>query len=261
MLEAETTDQKPTKGGKKWGWLLLIPTVPLCLLLLIYLTVESHQGNIYENIAIEQVPEMPAAIVFGAGINSREFHDRIRTAVNLYKAGKVEKLLMTGDNRYANYNEPIAMKKAAVALGVPERDITCDFAGFRTYDSIYRARDIFGLKQAVLVSQRYHLPRAIFLAQNLGLEVVGVDAAVRSYGAWQSWYDLREVAAAEAAFLDVITQRKPKFLGKKEPLFPEDTDSAATESTSDSTNENPNREKQISEKPAGDKPIGAKPID
>lgn len=209
------------KGKKRWLWLLLLPLLPICAMVLIYIEVESHQGSIYESHNVESVPQMPAAIVFGAGINSHEFHDRVRTAVSLYKSGKVAKLLMTGDNRHMNYNEPIAMKKAAVSLGVPEQDITCDFAGFRTYDSIYRARDIFGLRQAVLVTQRYHLPRAIFLAQSLGLEVVGVDAAVRSYGAWQKWYDLREIAAAEAAWLDVMTQRKPKFLGKKEPLFPE----------------------------------------
>lgn len=217
----EKPSEKLRKGKKRWLWLLLLPLVPLCAMVLIYLEVEGHQGSIYENHNVDEVPKMPAAIVFGAGINSLEFHDRVRTAVSLYKSGKVAKLLMTGDNRHMNYNEPIAMKKAAVSLGVPEQDITCDYAGFRTYDSIYRARDVFGLKQAVLVTQRYHLPRAIFLAQSLGLDVVGVDAAVRSYGAWQRWYDLREIAAAEAAWLDVMTQRKPKFLGKREPLFPE----------------------------------------
>jgi len=206
------------KISKRWLWLLLLPLLPAGAMFLIYQEVESHKNSIYANVA--NVPEMPAAIVFGAGINSLEFRDRIDTAVSLYKQGKVSKLLMTGDNRYMNYNEPIAMKKAAVQRGVPERDITCDYAGFRTYDSLYRARDIFGLKQAILVSQRYHLPRAIFLAQSLGLEVVGVDAAVRSYGAWQNWYDIREIAASEAAWLDVVMKRKPKFLGKKEPLFP-----------------------------------------
>jgi SanA protein len=212
---------KPAKALNKKTWLLILLVVisPPLAMFLIYQEVESHKDGIYGSVAA--VPQMPAAIVFGAGINSLEFHDRIATAVSLYKEGKVGKLLMTGDNRYVNYNEPIAMKKAAVSLGVPEEDITCDFAGFRTYDSLYRARDIFGVKQAVLVSQRYHLPRAIFLAQNLGLQVVGVDAAIRSYGAWQSWYDVREVAASEAAWFDVITRRKPKFLGKKEPLFPE----------------------------------------
>ncbi len=204
---------------KTWLIILLVVISPPLAMFLIYQEVESHKDGIYGSVAA--VPQMPAAIVFGAGINSLEFHDRIATAVSLYKEGKVSKLLMTGDNRYVNYNEPIAMKKAAVSLGVPEKDITCDFAGFRTYDSLYRARDIFGVKQAVLVSQRYHLPRAIFLAQNLGLQVVGVDAAIRSYGAWQSWYDVREVAASEAAWFDVVTRRKPKFLGKKEPLFPE----------------------------------------
>jgi SanA protein len=125
---------------------------------------------------------------------------------------------MTGDNGHINYNEPMAMKRVAVADGVPAQDIACDFAGFRTYDSLYRARDIFDVQNAVLVTQRYHLPRAIFLAEKLGLKVVGVDAGRHSY-VRQSWYDLREIAAAEAAWLDVITARQPKYLGKKEPLF------------------------------------------
>ncbi len=207
------------KPGRRqlWTWFVSALLVPPLIMALIYFEVQRHQDSIYDS--AEAVPAMPAAIVFGAGINSPEFKDRIDTAVGLYKSGKVLKLLMTGDNRYVNYNEPIAMKKAAVSRGVPEQDIVCDFAGFRTYDSLYRARDIFGVKQAVLVSQRYHLPRAIFLAQCLGLKVVGIDAGVHSYGPIQSWYDLREFVAAEAAWLDVIAGRKPKFLGKKEPLF------------------------------------------
>lgn len=207
------------KPGRRrlWPWIVSAVVAPPLIMVGIYFEVQRHQDSIYDS--TEAVPAMPAAIVFGAGINSREFRDRIDTAVGLYKSGKVLKLLMTGDNRYINYNEPIAMKKAAVSRGVPEQDIVCDFAGFRTYDSLYRARDIFGVKQAVLVSQRYHLPRAIFLAQCLGLKVVGIDAGVHSYGPIQSWYDLREFVAAEAAWLDVIAGRKPKFLGKREPLF------------------------------------------
>jgi SanA protein len=139
--------------------------------------------------------------------------------VQLYKCGKVQKLLMTGDNSQLNYDEPEAMKAAAVAAGVPARDVVCDYAGFRTYDSLYRARDVFDVHQAVLVTQAYHLPRAIFLARRLGLTVVGMDAALRDYGASQSWFNLRELAAVETAWLDVLTHRKPKFLGKKEPLF------------------------------------------
>lgn len=193
--------------------------IPLIILAAIYFHVEGHKQGIFEKVT--DVPTKPAAIVFGAGIKSAEMRDRVATAVALYKCGKVKKLLMTGDNGHISYNEPMAMKREAIREGVPSDDIACDYAGFRTYDSLYRARDIFDVKDAVLVSQRYHLPRAIFLAERLGLSVVGVDAGMHSYGSRQSWYDLREVAAAEAAWLDITLGRKPKFLGKKEPLFAE----------------------------------------
>jgi len=207
--------KKLTRDTAKWlGVGSIVLTV--CLFL-IYNDVEGRQYAIYKNVA--DVPLMPAAIVFGAGIQTMEAHDRVATAAALYKCEKVKKLLMTGDNGHANYNEPAAMKQDAISMGVPAADITCDYAGFRTYDSLFRARNIFEVKQAVLVTQRYHLPRAMYLAQKLGLNVVGVDAGMRSYGVWQIWYDLREIGAAMAAWFDILTERKSKFLGKKEPLF------------------------------------------
>lgn len=101
---------------------------------------------------------MPVAIVFGAGIGNAVIDDRVQTGVDLYKQGRVRKLLMTGDNGRVGYDEPGAMKVTAIAAGVPAGDIICDYAGFRTYDSLYRARDIFGVTQAALVTQGYHLP-------------------------------------------------------------------------------------------------------
>jgi SanA protein len=165
------------------------------------------------------VPNMPVAIVFGAGIGTPILADRVATAISLYKNGKISKILMTGDNGHLNYDEPYAMKSLAVAAGVPAKDVVCDYAGFRTYDSLYRAHDIFDVQKAVLVTQKFHLPRAIFIAKHLGLSVIGMDASLRSYGFEQCWYELREILASEYAWLDVITQRKPKFLGKKESLF------------------------------------------
>ncbi len=206
-----------TKISRQRQALFVLALIFLALFL-IYQDVENGPYKIYSN--VEEVPPTAVAIVFGAGIGSREFNDRIETAVTLYKLSKVKKILMTGDNGQLSYNEPQAMKRVAIKLGVPAADITCDYAGFRTYDSLYRARDIFAVKQAVLVTQRYHLPRAMFLAEKIGLEVVGVDAGIQSYGAIQSWYDLREIAAAEAAWFDVMNGRKPKYLGKKEPLMP-----------------------------------------
>ncbi|CAN5553988.1 vancomycin high temperature exclusion protein [soil metagenome] len=213
-----TVDAVPQK---RLRWLEisgLITILMLVGLFAIYNEVENQPYKIYSDAKL--VPATSVAIVFGAGIGSREFKDRVSTAATLYKLGKVKKLLMTGDNGHLSYNEPQAMKDVAIQTGVPAKDITCDYAGFRTYDSLYRAKEIFEVQKAVLVTQRYHLPRAMFLAQRLGLEVTGVDAGIQSYGSIQSWYDFREVIAAETAWLDVTTEHKPKFLGKKEPLFP-----------------------------------------
>lgn len=211
----EQINQKKT--SKKTPWFLYSLLAVAAALFWIYNEVENQPYKIYAK--ADEVPAASVAIVFGAGIGSREFNDRIATAVNLYKLGKVTKLLMTGDNGQITYNEPEAMKREAVKAGVPDSDITCDYAGFRTYDSLYRAVHIFDVKDAVLVTQKYHLPRAMFLAGKLGLKASGIDAGIQSYGSIQNWYDFREVVAAEFAWLDVVTNRKPKFLGKKEPLF------------------------------------------
>ena len=184
--------------------------------LLIYVDVQRQSGLIYTSAA--DAPARPVAIVFGAA--GAILEDRVSTGVELYHAGKVRKLLMTGDNSRNNYNEPAAMRRQALAEGVPASAIVCDYAGFRTYDSLYRAHAVFGITSALLVTQRYHLPRALFLARHLGIrDVVGVDAAKRHYaGQWS--FDLREIAAVEVAWVQaVVIHPRPKFLGKPEPLF------------------------------------------
>ena len=182
-----------------------------------YADVERQGRPIYNN--ADTAPYMPVAIVFGAGIKNAVIDDRVQTGVSLYKAGRVRKILMTGDNGRIDYNEPDAMKVEAVAAGVSAGDIVCDYAGFRTYDSLYRARDIFGVSRAALVTQSYHLPRALFLARRLGISVIGVDAARHSYGSAQRWFSLREIAAVETAWLDAdVFHRRPKFLGPREPI-------------------------------------------
>lgn len=182
--------------------------------ILIFLNVHSYGRLICPSVAA--APSEPVAIVFGAV--SVVVTDRVATGVELYRAGKVRKLLMTGDNSRNGYNEPATMKREALAMGVPARDIVCDYAGFRTYDSLYRARDIFGVRSAILVTQGYHLPRALFLARKMGLDVVGVDAAKRVYGG-QIGFDLREIAATEVAWVQAtVTHPRPKYLGKPESL-------------------------------------------
>ncbi len=164
-------------------------------------------------------PVRPVAIVFGA-VGSI-LTDRVLTGVELYKAGKVRTLLMTGDNSRDDYNEPDEMRSIALSQGVPSKDIVCDFAGFRTYDSLYRARDIFGVRSAILVTQGYHLPRALFIARKLGLDVVGVDAAKRRY-VGQGAFNLRELGAIQVAWWQaVVTHPRPKYLGKVEAQLSE----------------------------------------
>lgn len=170
--------------------------------------------------AVADAPERRVAIVFGAGLRrdgrpTAVLYDRVLTAVQLYQQGKVHKLLMSGDNRFENYNEPASMKQAAVELGVPETDIVLDYAGQRTYDTCYRARHIFSLQEAVLITQNFHLPRALYLCEAFGLNAVGVSADQRTYlrGSQLVW-NVREVMATAAALWDVLIARPIPILGE-----------------------------------------------
>jgi SanA protein len=172
------------------------------------------------------VPTRRVAIVFGAGLTrsgeaTPVLKDRVDTAARLYFSGKAEKLLMSGDNRFVEYNEPEAMRQYALSLGVPNQDIVLDYAGRRTYDTCYRAKEIFGIKEAILVTQPFHLARALFLCNALGLDGVGVEANNRVYLKRSLFYwNARELPATVTAFADVLTRPLP-VLGKPEPIFPE----------------------------------------
>ena len=163
-----------------------------------------------------------ALIVLGAGYwpggrLSNALADRMDMAIALYEAGKVNKLLLTGDNRFADYNEPAAMAAYAEARGVPREDLILDFAGRRTYDSCYRASAIFGAEQAILVTQEFHLPRALYTCNQLGLETVGVVADRRTY-VRATWYQLRELFALTRAWLDLKLFRPVPVLGDPIPV-------------------------------------------
>lgn len=175
----------------------------------------------------ENAPHARVAVVFGAGLMrngtpSAVLRDRVETAVELYKSGKVEKLLMSGDNRFISYNEPASMRDYAISLGVPETDIVLDYAGRRTYDTCYRTRHIFNIDQAILVTQNFHLPRAMITCGNLGIQVSGVPADVRRYKtASYLYWNLREVPATTIALWEVWVSRPLPVLGKPEPIFSE----------------------------------------
>ena len=129
--------------------------------------------------------------------------------------------VMSGDNRFENYNEPAAMKTYAVSLGVPEDAVVLDYAGRRTYDTCYRAQHIFGLKEALLVTQRFHLPRAIFTCQGMGMQVNGVTADLRDYNTHSlRFWNLRELPATLVALWQVWVSHPLPVLGDPEPIFP-----------------------------------------
>ncbi len=173
----------------------------------------------------DEVPQQPAAIVFGAGLTpnggpSAVMRDRVRTASELYFAGKVQKLLMSGDNSTIYYNEPAVMREYAIGLGVPAEDIVLDYAGRRTYDTCYRANAIFGLEQAILVTQDFHMPRALYLCNALGVDSVGVQADnYRFRRISLTYWRVREVGASLNAVLDVLILRPLPILGEPEPIF------------------------------------------
>ncbi len=174
--------------------------------------------------ALEDVPQKAVAIVFGAGL-SRDgsptpiLRDRVEMAAALYFRGKVKILLMSGDNRRVSYNEPAAMREYAIQLGVPESAIVLDYAGRRTYDTCYRAGAIFEVKDVVLVTQSFHMPRALLTCNLLGVQAVGVASDQRPHLLRNLMYwNLRELPATLTAFWDVLVSHPQPVLGQKEPI-------------------------------------------
>lgn len=151
------------------------------------------------------------------GTPSPMLRDRVARGAQLYRAGWAKKLLLTGDNSSEHYNEVAVMDQLAQAQGVPAEDTVLDYAGLCTYDSMYRARDIFGVKKLIIVTQEYHLYRALYLAQALGLEAWGVAAEGQDYHG-QTMRDLREILARDKDLLWSIVQPRPKYLGDPIPL-------------------------------------------
>ena len=206
-------------------WILLIFFI-LALAILLVPRVVAAIYSAPRTYSPGDVPPAPVAIVFGAGLNRNGtptpvLQDRVATAADLYFSGKVKKLLMSGDNRYINYNEPGAMQAYAVKLGVPEADIVLDYAGRRTYDTCYRARAIFGVEEAILVTQGYHMPRALYTCNMLGVRSTGVASDLRQYSRqpYLVW-NIRELPAMLVAMWQVHISHPAPVLGDREPIFP-----------------------------------------
>ena len=157
-------------------------------------------------------------LVKSDGVPSDMLHDRLQRGVELYDLGAAPKILMTGDHGRDDYDEVDTMKRFAVEAGVPSENVFMDHAGFSTYESMYRARDIFKAKKILIVTQEYHLYRAIYIAESLGLEAYGVAADYRSYSGQLS-RDVREMLARVKDFGTSLFQPKPTFLGEAIPIW------------------------------------------
>lgn len=163
------------------------------------------------------------AIIFGAGVLpngvSDIFADRLRIGAQLWQAGHIEKILVSGDNRKVDYNEPEKGRIFLLSLGVDGEDIVLDYAGRRTYDTCWRAKNIFGVNDAYLVTQEFHLPRAVFTCSQLGISSFGISASLQSYQG-KLYNIFRESLAQKKAFYEVLFfPHQASITGNKEPIF------------------------------------------
>lgn len=161
-------------------------------------------------------------LILGCGVRedgtpSLMLRDRLETGIALYEAGAAEKFLMSGDHGRKEYDEVNTMKYFAMERGIPSEDIFMDHAGFSTYDSMYRARDVFCVEKVIIVTQEYHLPRALYVAEKLGLEAYGVAALDVNYHG-QAYREFREMLARAKDFCTAWMQPKPKYLGEAIPV-------------------------------------------
>jgi SanA protein len=139
------------------------------------------------------------------------------TAKELYKEDKIQKIVVSGDNRVSHYNEPQVMYDYLVSEGIPKNSLVRDYAGRRTYDTCFRAKEIFEIEEALLISQGYHLPRAIFLCEKFGIEASGYSATRRPY-IGERYFKTREILALYKSILDIYILKPTSVLGKKEPI-------------------------------------------
>ncbi|NQV12138.1 YdcF family protein [Candidatus Uhrbacteria bacterium] len=199
---------------KRWvAIVVVVCTVTLFFSILI--GVQGRRDLVYASTS--QLAKHNVAIVFGAGIlnastPSDALGDRLKVASELYHAGKAKSILVSGDNSSKDYSEPDVMRKTLVdKYKVPEDKIFVDYGGRRTYDTCIRAHDLWGVEHAILVSQEYHLPRAIWTCEKLGIESVGISASLQPY-VYEAVYKRREILAIYKAFVDVRFW-EPEYLG------------------------------------------------
>lgn len=179
---------------------------------------KQTESRIYSD--TDSIPEKNVGLLLGTskflrnGNSNQYFENRISATIQLYKAGKIKNVVISGDNSKKDYNEPEDMKNELVKRGIPENRIYLDFAGFRTYDSVFRMKEIFGQDRFTIISQEFHNQRAVYIASALKLNAIGFNAKdVNAYNGFKT--KIREKFARVKMFIDLILDKKPKFVGDK----------------------------------------------
>ena len=200
-------------------FILLIPIIIIIIVFSInFYVINSTKDQI---INTKDLNDVDCIIVLGAGVwgdnPSPMLEDRLLKGIELYNKGVAPKIIMSGDHGQKEYDEVNIMKEYAINTGVPSEDVFMDHAGFSTYESIYRAKEIFGVKKVVIVTQEYHLYRAIYIANKLGIKAYGVNADPRDY-AGQLYREVREILARNKDFVKSIFKPKSTYLGESIPI-------------------------------------------
>lgn len=206
-------------------WLVVVIGVPLLIGLFVILMMDYRVGRIGRRhmVSFDQVTAcdcviVPGALVYADGTPSPMLQDRLDAAIQIFKADKTDRILVSGDHGQDNYDEVNAMRNYLLEKDIPAEGIFMDHAGFDTYDTMIRARDIFCVKKAVIVTQEFHLLRALYIGDRLGMQVEGVSSDFRSYG-HSVYYRLREYLARVKACLDSeVIHSAPTYLGPEIPI-------------------------------------------
>lgn len=186
-----------------------------------FIVVSKTEKSIITSEEAAELSDVDCAVILGAGVRNGKptsmLRDRLLVGIDLYNSGAAKKLIMSGDHGSTDYDEVNIMKSFAVENGVPDEDIFMDHAGFSTYETIYRAKEIFEADNIIIVSQKYHLYRALYIAERLGVKAVGVSTDLNTYRG-QIKRDLREILARDKDFFKCIVKPKPTYLGDKIPV-------------------------------------------
>ncbi len=210
--------QKLKKIGLVCTTILLVGILATAIL---FFTINQNAKDLTYS-TLDRLPDAHTVIVLGASVKSNGnlsvmLRDRVESALFLYNEGKVKRFLLSGDNGTPHYNEPQAMKRYLIERGVPEDHIYLDYAGFDTYDSIYRSKAVFEVNSAIIVTQEFHLPRALYIASKLDLDYLGYTGDKRIY-AQQEYNSKREFLANIKAYLELAFSKQPTYLGSKIPV-------------------------------------------